>query len=603
MSRPTDAIANQCNDIRFINGREEKSIFPSFILLLFCVCASLLSCNNKRENDTTSKTIYPDSLKLFKQIDSSVTGIDFRNTITENENVNPIVYEYTYNGGGVAIGDVNNDGLDDIFFTANQLSNRLYLNKGHFKFEEITKASGTGGRAGDWKTGVTMADVNADGLLDIYVCYSGDAPGEHRSNELLINKGIDKTGIPVFKDEALQWNIADSAYSTQAAFFDYDKDGDLDMILINHAPHPYENLDEAHLTFLKNKKDMQVGIKLFQNMGNRFKEVTTSAGIVNSSLTFGLGVSIADVNNDNWPDLYISNDYMGADYLYINNRNGTFTDRIGEMIGYTSEFSMGNDVSDFNNDGWNDIYTLDMLPEDNHRQKLLSSIDNYEFFELRNKVGLHPQFMRNMLHLNNGDNSFSEIAQLSGISNTDWSWSPLFADFDNDGWKDLFVSNGFVHDYTNLDFLKYMGDYLRQNNYNLRNQQLLELASKAPSSDMINYVFRNNGDLTFSNVSAAWGVDKPSNCNGAAYADLDQDGDLDLVINNVNQPAGIFRNDADKITGNHYLSIKLKGDKKNTQAIGARIFVYGGNMMQTVEQLVCRGFQSSVSPVLNVGFR
>lgn len=601
MSRLTNTILNQSNDMCCINRRKDAKMFSSFGLLLFLVSATLLSCNTKSENGASENPAFPDSLKLFKPIDSSITGIDFRNNIAESENVNPIVYEYTYNGGGVAVGDVNNDGLDDVFFTANQLPDRLYLNKGHFKFQDVTRLSGTGGRAGDWKTGVTMADVNGDGLLDIYVCYSGDAPGEDRSNELLINKGVDKSGVPVFKDEALQWGIADSAYSTQAAFFDYDKDGDLDMILVNHAPHPYENLDEAHLLFLKNKKDRRVGIKLYQNIGDHFKEVTDKSGIVNSSLTFALGVSIADVNNDNWPDLYISNDYMGADYLYINNHNGTFTDRTGEMIGYTSEFSMGNDVNDFNNDGWNDICTLDMLPEDNHRQKLLSSIDNYEFFELRNKVGLHPQFMRNMLHVNNGDDTFSEIGQLSGISSTDWSWSPLFADFDNDGWKDLFVSNGFVHDYTNMDFLKYMGDYLRQNNYDLRNQQLLELASKAPSSDVINYVFRNNGDLTFSNMSLAWGIDKPSNSNGAVYADLDGDGDLDLIVNNINQPAGIFRNDADKITRNHYLSLKLKGEKKNTLAIGAKLFVYSNSMMQTVEQLVCRGFQSSVSPVLHLG--
>ncbi len=314
-----------------------------------------------------------------------------------------------------------------------------------------------------------------------------------------------------------------------------------------------------------------------------------------------MGVSVADVNNDNWPDIYISNDYMAADYLYINNRDGTFTDRLGEMMGYTSEFSMGNDVADFNNDGWNDIYTLDMVPEDNHRQKLLSSIDNYEFFELRNKVGLHPQFMRNMLHMNNGNNSFSEIGQLSGISNTDWSWAPLFADFDNDGWKDLFVANGFVHDYTNMDFLKFMGDYLRQTNYDVRNKNLLELASKAPSSDVVNYVFKNNGDLTFKNMSAAWGIDKPSNSNGAAYADLDNDGDLDLVVNNTNQPSAIFRNDANKISGNNYLQVKLKGEKKNTLAIGAKVIVYCGSLMQTVEQLVTRGYQSSVSPVLHVG--
>ncbi|MFI5130854.1 MAG: FG-GAP repeat domain-containing protein, partial [Chitinophagales bacterium] len=581
------------NDVHGIRRFTPVTFFSTPVYFsIFFILIAISSCYDKGNNNADSHPSSAGSVKLFKQLDASATGIDFRNDIKEDEYTNAIVYEYAYNGGGVAIGDVNNDGLDDIFFTANQQPNRLYLNKGNpanggtdFKFEDITAVSGTGGKAGCWKTGVTMTDVNADGLLDIYVCYSGDLPGNKRINELLINKGVDKTGTPVFQDEALQWGIADSAYSTQASFFDYDKDGDLDMILINHTPHVFENLDEAYLKVLKNKKNPETGVRLFQNTGNKFEDITPGSGINNSSLSFGLGVSIADINNDNWPDIYLSNDYMAPDYLYINNRNGTFTDRIGEMIGYTSEFSMGNDVADFNNDGWNDIYTLDMVPEDNHRQKLLSSIDNYEFFELRNKVGLHPQFMRNMLHLNNGNNSFSEIAQLSGVSNTDWSWAPLFADFDNDGWKDIFATNGFVHDYTNLDFLKYMGDYLRQNNYNVRTQNLLQLALQAPSSDVINYVYKNNGDLTFKNMSAAWGIDKPSNSNGAAYGDLDNDGDLDLAINNTNQTAGIFRNDAEKITDNHYLLIKLKGEKKNTQAIGARVFVYCDSLMQTFEQL------------------
>jgi len=569
----------------------------SAVLLLLLIS----SCTGKDTKETGNKATTPDSLKLFQLLDTSETGISFANNIVEDQSMNPIVYEYTYNGGGVAIGDVNNDGLDDIFFTANQQSNRLYLNKGGLKFEDISVASGTGGKTGCWKTGVTMADVNGDGLLDIYVCYSGDLPGNKRINELLINQGINNNGIPHFQDQAVQWNLADSSYSTQASFFDYDKDGDLDMVLINHTPHVFNNLDEANLNYLRNLKNQQTGVRLFRNTGNKFEDVTGESGILNTSLSFGLGVSVSDINNDNWPDIYISNDYMAADYLYINNRNGTFTDRTGETLNYTSQFSMGNDIADFNNDGWNDIYTLDMVPEDNHRQKLLSSIDNYEFFELRNKVGLHPQFMRNMLHLNNGNNSFSEIGQASGISNTDWSWSPLFADFDNDGWKDLFVANGFVHDYTNLDFLKFMGDFLRQTNYDLRNQNLLEIAAKAPSSNVVNYIFRNNGDLTFKNMAGAWGMDKPSNSNGAAYADLDNDGDLDLVINNTNQPSFIFRNEANRLGNKNYLRIKLKGEKKNTLGVGARIFAYSKGSVQTAEQLITRGYQSSVSPVLHIG--
>jgi hypothetical protein len=420
-------------------------------------------------------------------------------------------------------------------------------------------------------------------------------------NELLMNKGVDKNGIPSFKDEAAAYGLSDSAFSTHAAFFDYDKDGDLDMVLINHCPRRFENLDDTYINFLLNKTDSLTGVKLYRNDNGHFNNITYRSGIRNTRLNYGLGVSISDINNDGWPDIYLSNDYMAPDYLYINNKNGTFTDHLADMIGYTSEFSMGNDVADINNDGLNDIYTLDMLPEDNYRQKLLSANDNYEFFELRKRTGLHPQYMRNMLHVNNGDGTFSEIAQLSGVSNTDWSWAPLFADFDNDGWKDLFVTNGYVHDYTNLDFLKYMGDYLRDNRGNVRRETLLELAKKMPSSNVINYVFKNNGNSTFENKSAAWGIDIPSNSSGAAYSDLDNDGDLDLIVNNVNSNAFVYRNDENIINKNNYLQIKLEGEKQNRFGIGAKVTLYKGNKIQTQEQLVSKGYQSGVSPVLHFG--
>ncbi len=566
-----------------------------FFIAINAVCASCTNAGDKKNTGTK------DSVKLFTLLSPPETNISFRNDVQEDEYNNPLVYEYVHNGGGVAVGDINNDGLDDVFFTANKNDNQLYLNKGNLKFENITITSGTKGRSNSWKTGVTMADVNGDGLLDIYVCYSGNLPGTQRANELLINYGADKNNIPVFKEEAAVYGLADSAFSTQAAFFDYDKDGDLDMVLINHCPRRFENLDDTYINFLLNKTDSLTGVKLYRNENGHFNNITYKSGIRNTRLSYGLGVSIADINNDGWPDIYLSNDYMAPDYLYINNKNGTFTDHLGDMIGYTSEFSMGNDVADINNDGLNDIYTLDMLPEDNYRQKLLSANDNYEFFELRKRTGLHPQYMRNMLHVNNGDGTFSEMAQFSGISNTDWSWAPLFADYDNDGWKDLFVTNGYVHDYTNLDFLKYMGDYLQDNRGNVRRETLLELAKKMPSSNVINYVFKNNGDNTFENKSVAWGIDVPSNSSGAAYSDLDNDGDLDLIINNVNANAFVYRNDVNRIHKNNYLKIKLEGEKQNGFGIGAKITLYKAGKIQTQEQLVSKGYQSGVSTILHFG--
>jgi enediyne biosynthesis protein E4 len=598
----TDELKHVKVQIGFTLLIKVKRCYCQKLLLFSLLLISFLfySCGEQNENTDAVKA-YPDSLKLFKLLEPEETNITFRNDVPEDEYNNPLVYEYVHNGGGVAIGDVNNDGLDDIYFTANKKNNELYLNNGNLKFENITEASGTKGRGNSWKTGVTMADVNGDGLLDIYVCYSGNLPGTQRANELLINYGTDAKGVPQFKEEAQQYGLADSAFSTHSAFFDYDKDSDLDMILINHSPRRFENLDDTYINFLLNKTDSLTGVKLYRNEKGHFKNTTSISGIRNSRLTYGLGVSVADVNDDGWPDIYLSNDYMSPDYLYINNKNGTFADHLADMIGYTSEFSMGNDIADINNDGWNDIYTLDMLPEDNRRQKLLSANDNYEYFQLRNRNGLHPQYMRNMLHVNNGDDTFSEMAQLSGVSNTDWSWAPLFADFDNDGWKDLFVTNGYVHDYTNLDFLKYMGDYLQDNRGNVRRENLLELARKMPSSNVINYVLKNKGDLTFENKAASWGIDKPSNSGGAAYADLDNDGDLDLVINNINENAFIYRNYANKVSKNNYLSVKLEGEKLNSFGIGTKVILYRSDKIQTQEQLISRGYQSSVSPVLNFG--
>ncbi|HTE29562.1 MAG TPA: VCBS repeat-containing protein [Chryseolinea sp.] len=417
----------------------------------------LSSCSN---NENRGMNIVSDSAHLFTLLPPDSTHIDFINTIEEGPNTNVLLYEYFYNGGGVAIGDLNNDGLQDAYFSSNLGNNKLYLNKGGLHFQDITAAAHVLVRPGPWKTGVTIADVNGDGKPDIYVCYSGKLPPAKRANQLFINTGNDSGGIPQFNEQARQYGLADSAFSTQAYFFDYDRDGDLDMFLLNHNPDNLPVLDEASTADILKNGDRNIGVKMFENDANHFSDVTQQSGISNSALTYGLGAGIADIDNDGWQDIYISNDYGVPDYLYINNKNGTFADRIQSSMGHISHFSMGNNVSDINNDGLPDIFTLDMLPEDNHRQKLLFAPDNYEKFNLSLSNGFYYQYMRNMLQLNNGDGTFSEIGQLAGISNTDWSWAPLFADFDNDGWKDLYVTNGYLRDYTNMDFMKFMNDYI-----------------------------------------------------------------------------------------------------------------------------------------------
>ncbi len=562
------------------------------LLTIICFTCSIVACSN----ETHDKQEAP----LFTLLPADSTRVQFSNTLTEGLNTNVLMYEYFYNGGGVATGDVNGDGLADIYFTANMGDNQLYLNKGAMHFEDITLAAGVTGRPGPWKTGVTMADVNGDGLLDIYLCYSGKLRGEKRTNELFINTGNDAKGQPRFSEQARQYGLADTGYSTQAYFFDMDRDGDLDAFLLNHNPNSLPVLDEASTAAILQKEDPAIGVRLMRNDKNHFTDVTGKAGISSSSLTYGLGAGIADIDGDGWQDIYISNDYAVPDYLYMNNHDGTFTDKLQNSLGHNSQFSMGNDIADINNDALPDIYTLDMLPEDNHRQKLLFAPDNYEKFDLNIRSGFHYQYMRNMLQLNIGRGGFSEIGQAAGISNTDWSWTPLLADYNNDGWKDLMVTNGYLRDYTNLDFIKYMNDYV-QSKGRLQRNDVLDLVHKIPSSNVINYLFTNNKNCTFTNVSAQWGFTSPSNSNGAAYADLDNDGDLDLVINNINQPAFIYRNESRGQNSSHYLQVKLNGLPGNTQGIGTKVICYSKTGRQYVEQMPARGYLSTVSSTLHFG--
>jgi hypothetical protein len=561
-----------------------------------CILLVLFSCtNNKKNKDSTAveKT-------LFTLLPPDSTHINFSNDLAEGLNTNVLMYEYFYNGAGVAVSDLNGDGLEDIYFTSNMADNKLYLNKGHMQFEDITGIAGVENRNAPWRTGVTIADVNGDRKPDIFVSYSGKVRGINRISQLFINEGNNDKGIPHFTEEAERFGLADSSYNTQSFFFDYDRDGDLDMFALNHNPNNLPVLDEASTADLLKKSDKSIGVRLYKNDNNHFTDVTEKSGISSSFLTYGLGAAIADINLDGWPDIYIANDYNVPDFLYINNKNGTFTDKLQSSLGHTSKSSMGNNISDVNNDGLPDIFVLDMLPEDNKRQKLLFSSDNYEKFDVILRSGFYYQYMRNTLQLNNGDGTFSEIGQLSGISNTDWSWAPLFADYDNDGWKDLYVTNGYTRDYTNMDFLKYMNDYIQAKG-RLRRQDVLEILQKMPASNVINYLFKNNGDLTFSDVTNKWGINIPSNSNGAVYADLDNDGDLDLVVNNVNQPAFIYRNEANKQTQNHYLQVKLYGEEKNTDGIGAKVFLYSKGKKQYLEQMPARGYQSTVSSILHFG--
>ncbi len=567
---------------------------PIFLLLL------LLACRQKRET-------------LFESLPSSTTGITFANQLTETERDNILTYEYFYNGGGVATGDFNNDGLTDLFFTGNQVPNQLYLNRGGLRFDDASEKAGIGGRPGGWKTGVSLVDVNADGWLDVYVCYSGPNPPEARRNQLFVNttpRTVGKGAAAVtFAESGEAYGLADPGYSTQAAFFDYDGDGDLDCFLMNHNLRGYQR-QEAHV--MRAARDPFAGDKLMRNDGGRFTDVTEKAGIKGNPLGFGLGLAAADLTGDGRPDLYVGNDYVEDDYLYVNRGDGTFGDALREKLDHTSRFTMGLEVADVNNDALPDLLTLDMLPEDNARQKLLSFPDNWNSYQATLHNGFWHQNMRNMLHLNNGDGTFSETGQLAGVHATDWSWAPLAADFDNDGWKDLFVTNGELRDLTNSDFIKYASDEEAKGATGGRAEAFLDQIKKMPSSQTRNYAFKNLDGVRFGNRQREWGFDESTVANGAACADLDNDGDLDLVTNTNNGPARLYRNHQveragrgatpDRASGSHFLSVKLAGPAANPFGVGARVWLYpadGG--VQYQEFAPVRGFQSCLYAPLHFG--
>jgi hypothetical protein len=553
--------------------------FKQFITSLLFVAAG---CSHKQDGPT-----------LFKLLDASETGIDFKNTLTPSDSINILNHPYLYNGAGVGIGDFNHDGLPDVYFAGNMVANKLFLNKGDLKFKDVTDIAGVNGE-GKWSAGISVIDINNDGWPDIYVCASFSSDPEKRRNMLYVNQGNNKDGIPTFKDEAKAYGLDDNGYSTQAIFFDYDHDGDLDMYLLTNflgktTPVAYR----PKLT----DGSAENNDRLYRNNGNgNFTNVTKEAGILIEG--FGNSVSVTDINNDGWPDIYVGNDFISNDLLYINNKNGTFTNRAGEYFKHTGWSVMGSDIVDINNDGLPDLVSLEMLPEENVRKKTMLMGDNYITYIDNEKYKYEHQYIRNVLQLNQGQTpvghtQFSEIAYMAGIYQTDWSWTPLVADFDNDGFRDMVITNGYPRDVTDLDHALYSNDQGRT----VKENRNLAAADSFPVVKTASYAFKNQGGYLFADQSKNWGIVKPTFSTGGVYADLDNDGDLDLVINNIDDDAFVYENTSNNkkqvAKGHNYLTVSLEGERKNIGGIGATIHIYYQGKQQFYDQQPCRGYMGT----------
>lgn len=560
----------------------------------------LISCNNKNETQTEEQA---PTETLFTLLKPEETGVNFINKVENKKNFNIFKYRNFYNGGGVAIGDINNDGLQDIYLTGNMEPNRLYLNKGNMQFEDISEAAGVLGNK-PWSTGVVMVDINNDGLLDIYVSNAGNMEGNNHDNDLYINNG-DLT----FTERAEEYNLAKTGFTTHASFFDYDKDGDLDVYILNNSNIPVSSLGYAEQREVR-AQDWEgvphifkgVGDMLLRNDNGKFVDVSEEAGIYGSLIGFGLGVLVTDFNGDLYPDIYVSNDFYERDYLYINQKDGTFSEEINEWTSHLSLSAMGIDIADINNDGHNDIFITDMLPEKETRVKSVMEFEGYNVFNLKQSKDFGQQYIQNTLQLNNGNGTFSEVAYYSGIDATDWSWAGLMFDMDNDGLKDIFITNGINHDLTDLDFVDFFANEIVQKMALTGKKESIDsIINKMPIKPQPNYAYKNNGDISFKNANKEWGFELPSRSNGAAYADLDNDGDLDLVINNVNTHAFIYRNNTESMLDNNYIQLKFKGPKNNPFAVGTLAKLYFNGNIVNQELIPSRGFQSSMQYDMTIG--